>query len=697
MERREFLNAIVVGVLAAEDSAGGRPAGPVDSGSAALPKAHWLKKGLIQAEGSHEPYTFVVRRGGQRLDAFREYTRLQSEEVIAELARQGVECFETHFYKGLGIEAEKEEMEETKRAAEIAHRHGLKVSAYIQWNTMMYETFFAEQPAATNWIQRDNLGQPILLTYGYQQSFRYRPCFSCQEYLEYLKRVVKLAVEWVKADFIDFDNFDLNPEPDSCHCVHCVGGFRAYLANKYSPEVRKERFGFETVSHINPPQWNVQNPPERMEIVYDPAIQEWIAYRCDVMVRALAQIATFAKSLNSEVAIEINPCGIDGTNRAWEAGIDHSRLLEWTDTVVTEESNKAAYYADGRLVSKIRSYKLARAYNNILVPTPEDSFDLAESLAFNQTLSWLNGYPLSPEFVAYIEFYRNYREFYIGAEDAATVAVFRSHPSITYHNARCQLSAVLTEQALIQARVPFSLLFDDQLSGVSKYRVLVLPDSQCLSDVQIQQIRTFVSNGGGLILIGESGFYDEWRRVRPQSAFQDLVRINRTVQPYQETVGVERPAGGASVRSEYGSGRVVYVPEMEFDGPLPPSERYLPIDNRYWKLPKNWRQLLDAVRWAARDEMPLEIDGPPYLIANIVSASSGKIQALHLLNYNYKSQSSIESIPVTWQLPNPRAQLSARLLRPGREPESLTLSVIGGSRIHFVVPSVERYAVVVVS
>jgi len=331
------------------------------------------------------------------------------------------------------------------------------------------------------------------------------------------------------------------------------------------------------------------------------------------------------------------------------------------------------------------------------VPTPEDSFDLAESLAFNQTLSWLNGYPLSPEFAAYIEFYRKYREFYIGAEDTAAVAVFRSHPSITYHNARCQLSAVLTEQALIQARVPFSLVFDDQLSGVSKYRVLVLPDSQCLSDVQVQRIRAFVSNGGGLILIGEAGFYDEWRRVRPQSGFQDLVRINRTFQPYQETVGMEHPAGGASVRSEYGKGRVVYVPEMEFDGPLPPGERYFPIDNRFWKLPKNWRQLLDAVRWAARDEMPLEIEGPPYLIANIVSISSGNMQVLHLLNYNYKNRSPVESIPVTWQLPKSKAQLSARLLRPGREAESLTPSVIGGSRIHFVVPAIDSYGVVVVS
>jgi len=59
---------------------------------------------------------------------------------------------------------------------------GLKVDSYIQWNTMMHETFFAEEPRARDWIQRDVSGLPILLVYGYQQSYRYRPCFNHQEY-----------------------------------------------------------------------------------------------------------------------------------------------------------------------------------------------------------------------------------------------------------------------------------------------------------------------------------------------------------------------------------------------------------------------------------------------------------------------------------------------------------------------------------
>jgi hypothetical protein len=70
---------------------------------------------------------------------------------------------------------------------------------------------------------------------------------------------------------------------------------------------------------------------------------------------------------------------------------------------------------------------------------------------------------------------------------------------------------------------------------------------------------------------------------------------------------------------------------------------------------------------------------------------------LHLLNYNYKNRSSIDSIPVTWRMAERKNAVTARLLRPGRAPENLAVTGGDGSRIHFVVPLVEMYAVVVVS
>ena len=287
LNRRDFIGAMVASASLTQL---GIPAASAMAASSAGPESgqgEWLRNGMIDAGGDHEPYIFIVRRGGQRLDALQISEYKQSEALIKKLHDQGVEVFHTHLYKGFGMAAEKSEMEGTRDAVAIAHRYGMKVDTYVQWGSMMYETFFAEEPRATQWIERDISGLPILITYGYQQSFRYMPCFTNQEYLNYLKKVVHYAIVEVKTDFIHFDNFNLNAEPSSCHCPWCVNGFRKYLRTKYSPKQLRERFGFENVSFINPPQWNSDNLPEDMEIIYDPAFQEWIDFRCQTMADAL--------------------------------------------------------------------------------------------------------------------------------------------------------------------------------------------------------------------------------------------------------------------------------------------------------------------------------------------------------------------------------------------------------------------------
>ncbi|MGH9401736.1 MAG: hypothetical protein ACRD2P_06480, partial [Terriglobia bacterium] len=152
MNRRDFMGSVAAGLSAAK--VGSASFDPQDSpGDAQLPpQGAWIHNGLIDAGGSHEPYIFVVRRGGESLNAREIYEHDQSEAVIRRLKSQGVEVFHTHLYKGFGMAAEMPEMEDTRRAAAIAHRYGMKVDTYIQWNTMMYETFFAEEPRAKGWI-----------------------------------------------------------------------------------------------------------------------------------------------------------------------------------------------------------------------------------------------------------------------------------------------------------------------------------------------------------------------------------------------------------------------------------------------------------------------------------------------------------------------------------------------------------------
>jgi hypothetical protein len=700
MNRRDFIGTVAAGLTVAnkDNAASGFYSGQAIQGGEA--QGAWVYNGLIDAGGLHEPYIYIVRRGGERLDAHEVYEYEQSEALIRQLKSQGVEVFHTHLYKGFGMAAEMPEMLDAKRAVAIAHRYGMKVDTYIQWNTMMYETFFAEEPRAKDWIQCDALGQPIMLTYGYQQSFRYRPCFSNQEYLNYLKKIVRFAVEEVKTDFIHFDNFDLNPEPDSCHCNGCKTGFRHYLETKYSSAERKERFGFADVSYVNPPLWNKSNPPEKIDIIFDPAFQEWVDYRCQVMADALGQMAAYIRSLSTEVAIEINPGGITGANRAWTDGIDHSRLLKYTQIFWSEEENEPDYLPDGRLISTIRSYKLARMYHNILLAyTANSEAAIGECLAFNQTIGFAGVNPLTPEMVKYIAFYQQNRDLYVGTQDVASVAVLRSYPSITYHNARVQLSAILVEQALIQARIPFHLYFDEHLSELSPStcKVLILPDSECLSDNQLSSIRRFVETGGGLIVTEQAGMYDSWRRLRVKPGLQGLVDNQVPASAYEEEVRKTSIPTGLPSRKQFGQGRVVYFPGINFDGPLPSMEPYFTIGRAFWKRPKNWEELVDAIHWAARGDIPLQVVGPDFLIANLVEQPEKRMRLAHLVNYNSKNTRSIEGIDVECAIPEGQTASAVRFYSAD-SPAPVSLSFrMRGSKAVFTVPRLDVYCVVSVS
>src|ERR1035438_6496315 len=115
MNRRNFIGGAIAVAAASRLSDG------VSGGRFwfAPPARGWVGGGLLDAGGSNEPYMFIVRRGGQRLDAWQSFTHQQSEEVITRLHEAGVEMFHTHLYKGFGMEAEREEMEATRNAVAI--------------------------------------------------------------------------------------------------------------------------------------------------------------------------------------------------------------------------------------------------------------------------------------------------------------------------------------------------------------------------------------------------------------------------------------------------------------------------------------------------------------------------------------------------------------------------------------------------
>jgi hypothetical protein len=449
------------------------------------------------------------------------------------------------------------------------------------------------------------------------------------------------------------------------------------------------------VDFVNPPQWNRDNPPGGMQIVVDPAIQEWIDYRCQSMADALKQMHDYAMSLNPEVVLEINPGGITGLNVPWESGIDHSRLLKYTKSFWSEEEGPVGYRPDGHFVSRIRSYKLARAYSNVLLAyISDDALAFAEALAFNQTPGFVGVHPISKVTGEYIEFYRQNRGMYEDSTDLANVGLLRSYASLAYNSADVELCTELVEQALIEAGVPFDLVFDDGLRDLSKYKALILPNCECLSDAQISVLRGYVDAGGGLIAIGETGQYDEWRRARVTPGLAGMVA--RLDESSENREHVDSGAAPRTTKNKFGRGRAAYLPSVEFEGTLPPMQPYFELGKEYWKRPKNWKELIELVDWATGDQVPVKLNAPRGVAINSTTQPLNRRAYIHVVNYDRSNAAPAKAIEIGLRVPGNRQPLKITVHAPAQEtPQPIEFSK-SGALTTFTLPDVRVYCVVMV-
>ena len=439
----------------------------------------------------------------------------------------------------------------------------------------------------------------------------------------YKEKVLRYLVEVVKTDFIHFDNFDLNPPPEACFNPATINAFRNYLADKYSPEERLDRFGFEDITYILPPMWNDHNPADRMIEIRDPVIQEWIDFRCWTMTTRLAECARFVRELNKEIVIEVNPHGLVGNNRAWERGINHPDLMQYTNVIWTEDQNNPRW-EEGVAIGKFRHFKLGRTTNNFIMTYNGTTNDHAENLALNRTIAYGG---IHGESRKYLDFWHKNRDLYTNVNGGEKVAVLRSYPSMAYNTLDTHVSVNMAEQALQQRQIPFDIIFDQQLDRINKYQVVVLANQESLTDETISALKAFVKVGGGLVMTDDTGMHDGWRRPRRVSMMGEML------QEAGQLTAVTGANPDRPVSFEYGKGKVFYIPSL-----IKPKREISIGYTTNWEMPDNANELASAIVWASNKKLPLRVTSPEWIGVSHDTQKNRDI--IHLFNYRSDCQAA---------------------------------------------------------
>lgn len=639
---------------------------------------------------SHEPLDFHLRRGNHPEDEPDMYAKMIEPDNIRRMAAAGAVWGRIFFYKGFGLEYEWPHIEQAKKVAALMHSLGMKLSVYVA-GTMFTETLYHEVPEARDWEQRDCWGHWV--SYGIQ-TFRHYPCINQPGYEAYMRRVIKVAVEEVQADDLSFDQIMLEPEPRSCRCARCIALFAEFLKRRYpTTEAVHRRFGMPNVDWIRVNEWEFNEQPDALASVDDPVLQEWTRFRCESLARHGGDMYQYAKTLNPKIVVNYNMKGVYCFNRYWRNAVYHPLFNGHVDCISFDTGGYGAHIdpVTGALISQIRSYKVSRRIGASSEESGfvDDDLRAAVFMAYSyqkkaNTTPPQSGPGTFNVFTPIMEFFREFADRYLTqTEPVADVAVLRNWPSMAYSISETYIPVTLIEQVLIQYKVPFDLLFDEFIDTVDRYAAVILAGQECISDAQADLLTKYVRNGGVLIVIGDSGKFNEWREERKWNPLLSPRRegkgqIVHVTEILRADVGSSRHAGG-------------------FEDPEPGAtpHRGIQISPPQWVLPKNHKELHQSIVEALPDGPSISTEAPLTVVAEMFNRPSTKETIVHFINFDQKNKAPEFRASIRRQAQKTFKTVTC-LTPTSDEPINLPFTDAGDA-ISFKVPSIAVYAMVIIA
>jgi hypothetical protein len=287
----------------------------------------------------------------------------------------------------------------------------------------------------------------------------------------------------------------------------------------------------------------------------------------------------------------------------------------------------------------------------------------------------------------YHEFLAQHDDVFSNTESLANVGVVISLWSRAFHEIpRNQHAAWWFGQMLLDTHVPFDYLIAERdltPEKLRRYKTLVLPNVACLTDEQLDVLRTFVNEGSSIYSTGETGKYDGDLNVRPTGGIQSLASVT----------------DAGAFRKEVGQGRVAFepgLPEKSYwdANPRDPDKKDIKLEMP--KAPD--KSVSDALAWVLRDSLPLRVEAKPSTA--IVPKRQQDRLILHLVNYNTypdgKTLTPDTNLSVTVALPEGQSVKQIAVLSPD-DGQSTTIDkwTAKNGTVTFTLPKLQHYSIAV--
>jgi hypothetical protein len=338
----------------------------------------------------------------------------------------------------------------------------------------------------------------------------------------------------------------------------------------------------------------------------------------------------------------------------------------------------------------------------------------------------------------------------------ARVALLHSEQTAVYHPGvgtgdRAEDHMLGMYHALVEARIPFELVHEALLTPerLDQFKLLILADRAALSNEQCAAIRGYVSRGGSVLATFATSLYDETGRQRTDFGLADLFgvsfagSIEGPMQNSYLSLDADPQTGrrhpilegmDETNRIINGVFRVAVRPTQAFPSPLTliPTYPDLPMEDVYprvthtdtrelylrtvgnsrivyipWDIDRTFwdvmcvdhgRLLRNAMRWAANEPQPVEVEGPGLL--DVTAWRQRDSMTVHLVNLTNPMMMKgplRETIPVGPQRVRVRLPVQTRarrvqLLTAGTSPRVEE----SGNVLTVVVPSVDVHEVVAI-